>query len=48
MLSRGQNETRGCTNWPTHYARRLEAYCLKARPYQWFNFYDFWSEEAGA
>jgi len=27
------------------YARRLEAYCLKA-PYQWFNFYDFWGEEA--
>lgn len=29
------------------YAKRLEAYCLKA-PYQWFNFYDFWGEEAGA
>jgi predicted LPLAT superfamily acyltransferase len=26
------------------YARRLEAYCLKA-PYQWFNFYDFWQQE---
>jgi predicted LPLAT superfamily acyltransferase len=26
------------------YARRLEAYCLKA-PYQWFNFYDFWRQE---
>jgi predicted LPLAT superfamily acyltransferase len=26
------------------YARRLEAYCLRA-PYQWFNFYDFWSED---
>ena len=26
------------------YARRLEHYCDMA-PYQWFNFYDFWSEE---
>jgi predicted LPLAT superfamily acyltransferase len=25
------------------YARRLEAFCLHA-PYQWFNFYDFWSD----
>jgi predicted LPLAT superfamily acyltransferase len=30
------------------YARRLEAFCLRA-PYQWFNFYDFWGDEtAGA
>jgi predicted LPLAT superfamily acyltransferase len=27
------------------YARRLEAFCLRA-PYQWFNFYDFWGDEA--
>jgi predicted LPLAT superfamily acyltransferase len=27
------------------YARRLEAHCLKA-PYQWFNFYDFWRQDA--
>ena len=27
------------------YAKRLEAFCFKA-PYQWFNFYDFWAEEA--
>lgn len=30
------------------YVRRLEGYCARA-PYQWFNFYDFWSgTEAGA
>jgi predicted LPLAT superfamily acyltransferase len=28
------------------YARRLERYCLRA-PYQWFNFYDYWSDEDG-
>jgi hypothetical protein len=28
------------------YARRLERYCLRA-PYQWFNFYDYWSDEGG-
>jgi predicted LPLAT superfamily acyltransferase len=27
------------------YASRLEHYC-EAAPYQWFNFYDFWSEES--
>lgn len=27
------------------YALRLETYCLKA-PYQWFNFYDFWQQNA--
>ena len=27
------------------YARRLEAYCLRA-PYQWFNFYDYWHDYA--
>jgi predicted LPLAT superfamily acyltransferase len=27
------------------YASRLEAFCLQA-PYQWFNFYDFWGEDA--
>jgi predicted LPLAT superfamily acyltransferase len=29
----------------SRYARRLEAYCLLA-PYQWFNFFDFWGDEA--
>ena len=27
------------------FARRLEYYCAKA-PFQWFNFYDYWDEEA--
>ncbi len=27
------------------YAKRLEAHCLKA-PFQWFNFYDFWQQDA--
>lgn len=27
------------------YALRLEAYCLSA-PYQWFNFFDFWHQDA--
>jgi predicted LPLAT superfamily acyltransferase len=26
------------------YARRLERFCLMA-PYQWFNFYDYWSDD---
>jgi predicted LPLAT superfamily acyltransferase len=26
------------------YVRRLERYCMMA-PYQWFNFYDYWSDE---
>ena len=26
------------------YAARLEALCLE-RPYNWFNFFDFWNEE---
>ena len=30
------------SHWLTAYAKRLEYYCCKA-PYQWFNFYDFWS-----
>jgi len=30
-----------------NYAKRLEGYCFKA-PYQWFNFYDFWGDDAGA
>jgi predicted LPLAT superfamily acyltransferase len=29
------------------FARRLEYYCTLA-PYQWFNFYDFWTTAAGA
>lgn len=28
-----------------HYAQRLESYCQRA-PNQWFNFYDFWRQEA--
>jgi predicted LPLAT superfamily acyltransferase len=28
------------------YAQRLERYCLMA-PYQWFNFYDYWSDDPG-
>lgn len=27
------------------YAQKLETYCLAA-PYQWFNFFDFWGDEA--
>jgi len=27
-----------------NYAKRLEFYCLKY-PYQWFNFFDFWSDD---
>ncbi len=30
-----------------NYAKRLEEYCFKA-PYQWFNFYDFWGDDAKA
>lgn len=29
------------------YATRLEVYCLSA-PYQWFNFYDFWQQDAAS
>jgi predicted LPLAT superfamily acyltransferase len=29
------------------YVRRLETYCRRA-PYQWFNFYDFWDDDAAA
>jgi predicted LPLAT superfamily acyltransferase len=29
----------------SEYAKRLEKYCVRA-PYQWFNFYDYWSDEA--
>ena len=29
------------------YARRLETHCLQA-PEQWFNFYDFWQQDAAA
>jgi predicted LPLAT superfamily acyltransferase len=31
----------------TSYARHLERYCL-LRPYQWFNFFDYWRDEAPA
>ncbi|MFC0399277.1 glycosyltransferase family 2 protein [Paraburkholderia rhizosphaerae] len=33
--------------WAQRYAQRLEHYCRKA-PYQWFNFYDFWSRPMNA
>ena len=32
--------------WLERYAARLEHYCREA-PYNWFNFYDFWHEDAG-
>lgn len=28
--------------YAAHYARRLEGYCID-RPYQWYNFFDFWA-----
>lgn len=32
--------------WATRYAERLEHYCRLA-PYNWFNFFDYWGDEAG-
>lgn len=32
--------------WVEHYARRLEAYSLRA-PLQWYNFFDFWAIPSG-
>jgi predicted LPLAT superfamily acyltransferase len=33
--------------WAQRYAERLEHFCRIA-PYNWFNFYDFWSGSPGA
>ena len=33
--------------WAALYAARLEHYCREA-PYNWFNFYDFWADDAAA
>lgn len=43
VLPRAEREAR-LRELVQRYARRLEAYCLRA-PYQWFNFYDYWREE---
>ena len=40
--SAGGKREQQLQHWLTAYARRLEHYCCQA-PYQWFNFYDFWS-----
>lgn len=41
ILPRGKRET--CLKECAHkYARYLESYCVKY-PYQWFNFFDFWT-----
>ncbi|CAB3765489.1 glycosyltransferase family 2 protein [Paraburkholderia humisilvae] len=45
-LPRGER-TAQIAAWAQRYALRLEYYCRKA-PYQWFNFYDFWSRAAHA
>lgn len=34
-------------NYLQQYAQRLETYCLQT-PEQWFNFYDFWQQDAAA
>jgi predicted LPLAT superfamily acyltransferase len=44
VLPRGERVPR-LREYLQQYARRLEAYCMKA-PYQWFNFYDFWRRDA--
>ena len=41
----GQSRDEALTAVTQAYARRLEAFCFRA-PYQWFNFFDFWGEEA--
>lgn len=43
-LPRGERAQR-LTELARRYAERLEAYCLVAT-YQWFNFFDFWADEA--
>jgi predicted LPLAT superfamily acyltransferase len=39
--------TEGLDELVAAYAKRLEEYCFRA-PYQWFNFYDFWGDDAPA
>ncbi len=36
-----------CRSWVERYAARLEHY-VRLAPYNWFNFYDFWDEDAAA
>jgi predicted LPLAT superfamily acyltransferase len=43
VLSRS-NRAADLEQWVRRYAERLEYYCRLA-PYNWFNFYDFWSME---
>ncbi len=45
-LPRGDRQAR-LQAYVKQYAARLEAYCLSA-PYQWFNFYDFWQQDAAS
>ncbi|MEQ1635332.1 MAG: hypothetical protein ABL903_01495 [Methylococcales bacterium] len=42
-LSRN-NRQQDIQYWTQQYATLLEKYCL-ARPYNWFNFYDYWQED---
>ena len=39
------NRTKDMQAWTQRYVERLEHYCQIA-PYNWFNFYDFWNEDA--
>jgi predicted LPLAT superfamily acyltransferase len=36
------DRARAIEQWTAHYAERLEDFCLRY-PYQWFNFFDFWT-----
>lgn len=40
------NREQALTDWVCRYAARLEYHCRQA-PYNWFNFYDFWTPEEG-
>jgi predicted LPLAT superfamily acyltransferase len=40
-----QNREDALRQWLQRYAQTLEAHCKEA-PFQWFNFYDFWAEDA--
>jgi predicted LPLAT superfamily acyltransferase/GT2 family glycosyltransferase len=44
VLPRGERQ-KYLHSYLQRYAQRLEAYCLQA-PDQWFNFYDFWQQDA--
>ena len=44
VLPRGQRST-AVVPWVQRYADRLEHYC-RLSPYNWFNFFDYWSEAA--